>query len=275
MRTVWVLKASGERVPYNRKKLLKSCKRSGASTSACKEAIDKVERVLRDGMSTQEILKTVLGSLNKVSPAYASRYDLKGAIMRLGPAGFHFEKLTAELLTKHGYTTETNLQLRGKCVTHEIDILARKNNIFSLIECKFHQSPGIYTGLKETMYTWARLFDINEGAKSGKIEKAWLVSNTKFSDAAIEYATCRGVELTGWSYPKGMSYQDLLEEKELFPITAIKMDEPSLSAFAREGLMFVRDLVENPEESLSQRTGLSRNKIARYVELANRVLNPK
>ncbi|MFQ5620279.1 MAG: hypothetical protein ACE5FT_00375 [Candidatus Nanoarchaeia archaeon] len=276
MRRVWIIKANGEKAWYNRRKLFKTCRRSGASTKACNAAIEKVERVLKDGMRTKDILKIMMGGLEKHAPYHAPRYDLKGAIMRLGPAGFHFEKLTAELLQKYGYSTTTNAELQGKCVKQEVDIIAIKNKKCHMIECKFHHQSGIYTGLKETMYTWARFEDLVDGYKTGTCDKfhvPWLISNTKFSNAAMQYGPCKGVKITGWQHPAGESYQDLLEKKDLYPITSIKITRQALASFAKGNIMFLRDLCELSENEVMKRTKLGRHQLNKYRDLAGKILN--
>jgi hypothetical protein len=39
-----------------------------------------------------------------------------------------------------GYQTVTNLILSGKCVSHEIDVLIKKDNELAMVECKFHSA---------------------------------------------------------------------------------------------------------------------------------------
>ena len=276
MRRVWIVKADGSRAWYNRAHLMKTCRRSGASHKACKEAINKVERVLRDGMHTKDILKAMLAELQQEAPYHAPKYDLKGAIMRLGPAGFHFEKLTGELLQHLGYATQTNPKLTGGCVTHEVDVVAIKNKKCYMVECKFHRSSGVYTGLKETMYTWARLEDLSQGYKNGtcdKFHQAWLITNTKFSDQSIKYANCKDVKLTGWNYPKGESYVNLLEDNNLYPITTLQMNRKTLSAFSRGNIMFLRDLIDLPDREILSRTGLSRQQLEKHRQLAHKILH--
>ena len=275
MSRFWIIKANGERAWYNRKKIYRTCRRTGASAEACDAAIDKVERILRDGMTTRQILDAVVSQLEKSAPYQAPKYDLKGAIMRLGPAGFHFEVITAELLQKYGYSTTTNAMLQGGCVQHEIDIIAIKDKKCSMIECKFHQSSGIYTGIKETMYTWARFMDLNNGYKKGtcdKFHQPWLISNTKFSDDATKYANCQGVKLTGWNYPEDASYQRLLEDLKLYPITSLKLNTHTLSSFARGRIMFLRDLCDIPTQEVAKRTKLNRNEIEKLKDIAHKII---
>ena len=58
--------------------------------------------------------------------------------------------------------------MKGKCASHEIDVIADKgDSLRYMIECKYHNSQGIYTGLKEALYTHARFLDLNNGYKLG------------------------------------------------------------------------------------------------------------
>ncbi len=51
-----------------------------------------------DGITTRAVFKMVMWMLDERERSSASRYDLKGAIMRLGPSGFPFETFIAEIL---------------------------------------------------------------------------------------------------------------------------------------------------------------------------------
>jgi len=233
-------------------------------------------------MQTRDILKLTVFLLEKEQPHVAARYDLKGAIMRLGPAGFEFEALVAEILKRYGYMTERNLMVQGACVEHEIDIVAQKRNSdksrldWHMIESKYHNTPGIFTGLKVALYTWARFADLLEGARMGKCRKfseAWLVSNTKFSERAITYATCKNLRLIGWSYPHDGSLKKLIEDKNLYPITVLRtLDRESQEKFARVGLMLAEDLVEKSPAELQRQTGISTRKIKTMADEARAVL---
>jgi predicted RecB family endonuclease len=55
--------------------------------------------------------------------------------MSLGPSGFLFEQFFSEILKNYGYKTKINVFLKGKIITHEIDIIAEKNKKY-MIECK-------------------------------------------------------------------------------------------------------------------------------------------
>jgi hypothetical protein len=40
---------------------------------------------------------------------------------------------------------------KGRCVEHEIDLAVTKEGIRVMVECKYHNSAGTFTGLKESM----------------------------------------------------------------------------------------------------------------------------
>ena len=52
--------------------------------------------------------------------------------MKLGPTGYPFEDFIAKLLQADGYETKVRQILKGECITHEIDVIAEKNNKTSI-----------------------------------------------------------------------------------------------------------------------------------------------
>jgi hypothetical protein len=60
-------------------------------------------------------------------------------------------------------------------------------------------------------------------AKEGTcpIDRGYLVTNTKFTTQAIDYATCSGISLLGWSYPHHGNLYDRIVASALYPITAL------------------------------------------------------
>ena len=112
--------------------------------------------------------------------------------MLMGPSGFNFESYIAQILEGHGYKIESiRTKLKGRCVEHEIDLIAvspaEARRI--MVECKYHNFSGAYTGLKDALYTHARFLDLNGGDKR-QFDNEMLVSNTKISQDALQYAKC-------------------------------------------------------------------------------------
>ncbi len=159
--------------------------------------------------------------------------------MLLGPSGFKFEGFIAELFEKLGYKTRSDVVLKGKCVNHEIDVLLNDNVI---VECKYHSQAGIYTGLKEALYTAMRGIDLMEAGFN--VEEIWLVTNTKFSREAKEFAKCRGMKLLGWREPENRGLEDIIEEFKLYPITMLStVTNEELNLLAMEKVYTLSSLI--------------------------------
>jgi hypothetical protein len=72
----------------------------------------------------------------------------------LGPAGFSSKIYRTE---SEGYQTVTNLILSGKCVSHEIDVLIKKDNELAMVECKFHSARENKSNVKVPLYVFRDL----------------------------------------------------------------------------------------------------------------------
>jgi hypothetical protein len=244
---MFVTKSSGKKTKFDRKRIIKTCMRSGLTMEDSENVVSSVENQIYDGIDTRKLLKIIISEIRKHDKHAASRYDLKGSIMRLGPAGFVFEKFISRILQAEGYKTKTNQIIQGSCVTHEIDVVAEKQEI-SMIECKYHNSPGIYTGVKDVLYTYARFLDLKEGYSEGKCENfsnVWLASNTKFSRDVLTYATKKNIILLGWSYPIKNSLQELIEKHKLYPITILRsVNQEAMKNLLDHNIVTVKDIID-------------------------------
>lgn len=283
---MWITKASGELEKYDPKKIKRTCLRAGASPELANKIVLQVNKRVRKGMSTKDILNITLSLLRKHIPDVALRYDLKGALLRLGPAGFSFEYLFAGILKEYGYSAIVHKIAKGACIEHEVDIVATKPIKAHpglqqpplkhyMIECKYHNSPGIYTGVKDILYTYARFLDLQDGWKRKRCQKfdqAWLASNTKFSTDTIKYANCKKIRLLGWRYPTGNSLEVMIEKKRLYPITMLrKLDLASQKKMANAGLMLCKDLIKKDIKKLNQVTKIPKSKLSTLREEAKRI----
>lgn len=219
-----ITKSSGERVKFSLSKLRSSLKRTGADKETIDQIIDKVRDELYQGISTKEIYNRAFALLKKKKSYFASKYKLKKAIYELGPTGFPFERFVGAILKYSGYEVDIGPILQGKCVTHEIDVLAHKDNETSIIECKFHGEQGINCNVKVPLYINSRYRDVKEHwnahPKNGtKLTRAWVVTNTRFTEDAIQYSNCCGLTLLSWDYPKDNGLKDRIDRLGLYPIT--------------------------------------------------------
>ena len=264
MEDIYVRKRDGRIERYDPNKIVRTLLRAGADRRTAERIVSELSKRVYSGMSTDEILSTVLDMLYRFKKTGALRYDLKQSLIRLGPTGFEFEKFVARLLEEYGYRTETNVIVSGECVEHEIDVIAEKDGRRYLVECKFHSIPS-YTGLKEVMYTFARFLDVRG------FDGVWLFTNTKFSREAIRYANCRGVRLTGWKYPEGEGIESLLEKRRLYPVTLLNVEKHTIDRLVNSNIVFCRDVVR-ADVSRLMKAGLSEREARRVLYEAKQIV---
>ena len=217
---VTVIKANGEREEFNEQKVMNSIRRARIPNSLHNEVLQHIKSKLYDGISTAEIYQQILDFLDQSSHSIMrSRYSLKEAIMMLGPTGYPFEDFVSRILEAHGYTTQVRQILRGKCVTHEVDVIAKKDGKSSMIEVKFHNNSGARSEIQVALYTHSRFEDVQTNYDFTDV---WLVTNTKTTIDANVYAQCTGMKVISWSYPEdGGSLRDLIEKSRLHPVTMV------------------------------------------------------
>jgi len=275
----FVSKASGEREPFNSEKVYRACVRAGASPALAKSITDQIEKILYDGISTREIYHEVKRLLEATGVEVAARYSLKEALMRLGPAGFPFETYMGELLEEYGYETRLRTTVEGFCIKHELDIIAVEKAGSDwkthMIECKYHNAPGIITGVKEVMYTYARFLDLREGwehGRCGRFDQAWLVCNTKSSLDTQAFARCKGIRLLCWGYPQGEGLESLIDRRALYPITVLpSLKSERVEEFSRNRIMLVKDLARYDLKRLEALTGLGEETLRSVKDEAERL----
>jgi hypothetical protein len=256
-----VIKSTGEKENFNPKKVYRSIKHAGGSTKLAKEAEKLIKEKYENNISTQEILKILLNFLKK-EPGVSERYDLKRAIMQLGPSGFPFEDFFAGILKYYGFKSKTGNKIKGKKIYHEVDIVAEKKKKF-MIECKYHNDPGKYTDLQPAMYTYARFLDI----KKQGFHQSWLVTNTRCSKDAKNYSKGVNQKITSWNYPEKTSLQKLIEKSKLYPITILKnLKNETKEKLYKAKILVAKDLLNYSLEDLKQKTHLSEKEIIKILE---------
>lgn len=226
-----IVKADGKKEVFSKKKLLRSLRRSGASVFVAEKIAHEVEESLHEGMKTKDIYRRAFHLLRqKDTLPIAHRYELRGAIMELGPDGFMFEKFIGEIFKALGYTVKIGIIVDGWCIDHEIDVSAKKDGTHVLVECKFHNTTGSKTDLKVALYVRERFQDIekkheHDNAAGSRVHEGWLITNTKLTTKAIQYSQCVGQKIVGWGYPsKGHgNLEDLIEQTGVYPITIITL----------------------------------------------------
>lgn len=236
-----VIKATGEIEPFSGEKVMRSLVHAGASEELARKILEQMEPHLYENIPTFQIYSTVMEILKKEKEDLATKYNIKKAIMDLGPTGYPFEKYIAGILKAQGHEVEINQTIMGKCVSHEIDIVSRNSEKY-MIECKFHSIPGGRTDIKVALYTYARFLDVKD---RGKFDMPWLMTNTKVTQEVKTYATCVGMKVTAWEYPQNESLNDMVDQTGLYPITAVlNLSEGEKKSLLDQGIVFSKDLTK-------------------------------
>ncbi len=220
-----IVKGDGSRELFNINKLADSLVRSGADIPLAQKVSESIGGMVRDGMTTSEIYREAYRLLHKQERTTAARYSMRRAILELGPTGFPFEDYVSELMRAKGYTVATRVMVQGRCIEHEVDVVMKKDGKTIGAELKFHNEPGYKTDVKIALYVRARFWDIEWGAGDRKetspMDQGWLITNTKFTDHAIRYAMCSGINLLGWDYPDKGNLDDIIRETKVYPVTVL------------------------------------------------------
>lgn len=221
MNQIYVKKNSGEMQLFSEEKLKASLEFTGASEEDIQHIMNHLSAKIYDGITTRSIYNLAFKELRSISRPLSAYYGTKRALLDMGPDGFLFEKYIARIMSRLGFSTKTGVWIEGRCISHEVDVVAESSSKNILIECKFHNAHERHNDIKTALYVKARANDILEGKYGDKYDEFWLVSNTKFSDDAIRYSTCAGLHLWGSNFPPQDTLQDTIRDHGLDPITCL------------------------------------------------------
>jgi Holliday junction resolvase-like predicted endonuclease len=181
----------------------------------------------------------------------AIRYKLKQAMLEMGPTGYPFEHFIGQVFKKTGYSVEIDIILQGRCVTHEMDVIATKDHEQHLVECKYRQDQGKIVTVQTPLYVRARVDDIvNKYREDNRFEgykfTGWVVTNTRFSSDSVSYGKCSELRMMSWDYPEGNALKDIIEREKLYPITALtSLSRKEKLQLLDEGIVTCLQLQEN------------------------------
>jgi len=267
-----VRKADGSSQLFDREKVVRTCVRMGASRQLANEVVQKVECRVYEGMPTAKVLQLIFRFMNKDKPGVAQLFDLRKGLSLMFSKP-EFEVFVRALLVHHGFDVSPNQILKGRCVEHEVDAIARKDGVTYFVEAKHHLSYHALTGLDESRIARAVLEDVSEGFQNGttdfKIDRAMIVTNARYSDHAIRYGGCRGLLQIGWNFPPNGGIENMVGAKKLHPLSCLKglrvEDRLRLADF---GFVFIGQLLGGDESVLARKTGLRREVIGDIMEKA-------
>lgn len=248
--TIRVIKGNGEKVLFDREKLKQALGSSGAGTAEQEKITSMVEARIYDGIPTKRIYQMAFDLLKKDSYKAAGRYRLKNAIMEMGPTGFPFEVFVGKIFETMGYEVETGVIVKGKCIQHEVDVIARKPGEMIMVECKFHMDSSSKSGVQVPLYIQSRYLDVKAAWEEqyGKDlrYRGGVVTNTRFSDDALQYAACSGLVLISWDYPADTGLKFWIDKTGLQPVTSlISLTKKEKQFLLEKSIVLCSQLEEN------------------------------
>jgi hypothetical protein len=272
---IQVIKGNGEAAFFDTVKLKQALQNAGAGHIEQEKIAKAVEAKIYNGITTKEIYQIAFDLLKKESHKIAGRYRLKNAIMELGPTGFPFEKYVGKLFETMGYQVETGVFVRGKCIQHEVDVVARKPGEMLMIECKFHSDNRTKSSVQVPLYIQSRYLDVKAAweLQYGKDIKyrGGVVTNTRFSEDAENYGKCAGLLVISWDYPADSSLKSLIDKTGLHPITSlISLTKKEKQFLLEKDIVLCNQLNEN--KHLLIEMGFTENQIKKVIREAGNLI---
>ncbi len=219
-----IIKADGTIEPFDGTKLEASLRKAGASERTAERIRHTIEVSLAPAAESNDIYRRAFQMLRREARPAAARYSLRRALFEFGPSGHPFEDFVAEIFKKEGWLVEGRQMIPGKCVPHEVDVYATRGQERIAAELKYHNDPGYKTDVKVALYVKARFDDIwqcDPKAQTCPVDRGFLITNTKFTSHAVQYAKCSGLGLLGWSYPSSGNLYDRIVATGVYPVTAL------------------------------------------------------
>jgi hypothetical protein len=269
---IQVIKRNGEKAFFDAEKLKQALQNAGAGISKQEKIVKLVESKIYDGITTKKIYQIAFDLLKRESLRIAGRYRLKNAIMELGPTGFPFEIFVGKLLETMGYQVETGVFVQGKCVQHEVDVVARKPGEMLMIECKFHGDNRTKSSVQVPLYIQSRFLDVKAAWEEqfGKDinYRGGVVTNTRFSEDAEKYGNCAGLLVISWDYPGEFGLKNMIDKSGLHPVTSlISLTKKEKQYLIEKGIVLCSQLWENKQLLYDlKKSEFQINKIIREAE---------
>jgi len=272
---IQVIKGNGEKVAFDPEKLKQALGSSGAEIEEQDRILKQVEARLYDGIPTRKIYQMAFDLLKKESFKIAGRYRLKNAIMEMGPTGFPFEIFVGKIFETMGYQVETGVTVQGKCIQHEVDVVARKPGEMIMVECKFHSDNLTNSGVQVPLYINSRYLDVKAAWEEqyGKNirYRGGVVCNTRFSEDALNYGKCAGLVLISWDYPSDTGLKYWIDKTGLHPVTSlISLTKKDKKQLLEKGIVLCSQLKEN--RKVLEEIGITQNQIKKIIREAENLI---
>lgn len=274
---IYVRKADGRLEPYNRSKVLRTLLHLGIDRAEAEKLEKELSERIYDGIHTSKILSMIYQLAGESKPELAHLRDLREAISAMRPKP-DFEEYARMVLRAAGYLVEPGRVLEGRCVSHEIDGIAFKDDEVFVVEVKHHINHHTYTGLGTILELWATLEDLKEGFRLGlhpyHFTSAILVCNTKISLHAERYARCKGLMYMGWRYPRAFALSDIVSGRKLYPTTMLRnLSREMIEKLGDRGIVTLDQLRRMDLKRLAELIDISLEEAEQIKQLAEKLIS--
>ncbi|MFW5638093.1 MAG: restriction endonuclease [Methanoculleus sp.] len=274
----YVTKVDGSLQRFDRRKVRRTLRNMGLEDDDADRIAMEIEEAVVDGVKTTTVLRMIRARASAVRPAVAHRINLRRALSLIRPKP-DFEEFVRILLREHGYQVEAGCILAGLCGEHEVDAIAQKDGVTTFVEVKHHRSYHRMTGLDEGRIARAIVEDLQEGFVSGRcavsIDDALIVCNTKLSDHAKRYATCRGIGHIGWDHPEEQNLKMMIQKTQSYPVTIVSgVKPPVVTRLAAAGIFMAKQVAYGDATTISRIAGIPLREVLLIAGRARAILEP-
>ncbi|MFA7199185.1 MAG: restriction endonuclease [Methanoculleus sp.] len=273
-----VTKANGSLQAFDPRRVRRTLRKMGLNEEDAARIAGDIEEEVSDGIRTSAVLRMIRTRAGTVRPAVSHRTNLRRALALIPPKP-EFEEFVRVLLRENGYRVETGCILAGRCGEHEVDAIAEKDGTTIFVEVKHHANHHRTTGLDEGRIARAICEDLQEGFRSGRctvsIDGALIVCNTKLSEHAKRYATCRGIGHIGWDYPEDCNFRTMIEDTGSYPITIVGGVSRSVATrLAAAGFLTAKQVAYGDAATIAGNSGVSLREVLLIAGRARAILEP-
>ncbi len=256
---------------------MQTCLKMGADNYIANEVTERIEKKLFQGITTQMILQQIFTYMREYRPGVSHLFDLKQGISLMEPKP-EFELFIQFLLAHTGFEVAPNQVLKGKCGEHEVDGIAKKDGVTYFVEVKHHFSYHTLTGLDESRIAWAVLEDVTDAFTAGltslKIDRAVIVTNTRYSDHAIQYGKCKNLIQIGWTSPEHFGLREAIEKNQLYPLSCLRGVSVEVRLrLVDSGIVLIKQLLNQDRLTIERKTGLPQSTVDSIIEKAQHSAN--
>jgi len=78
--------------------------------------------------------------------------------------------------------------------------------------------------------------------------QGWLITNTRITTDATQYAACMGLNMLSWDYPTGKGLKDIVDKTGLYPVTCLStLSHREKYMLLEKGVVLCRTLISKPD----------------------------